>query len=168
MAFDWDSCLGSILESHDILGTTGCKWPQKRQTLLIEPTGRHLTEDFLVLEAIQFFPEGLGYDLFGQDLLEIPGDRRTDQLVTIQWESTHKVPCWGQKHFIYNVAETHAINGPMFVFQEQSMVFTLFDKVPGSIRMVEFFSGGFGGWKRGASQLSKGVQSIILYHRFGD
>ena len=158
MAFDWNGCLGSIIESHDILGTIGCKWPQKRQTLLIEPFSRHLTEDLLVLEAIQYFPEGLGFDLFGQDLLEIPGDKKTDQFVTVQWDSNQKIPCGGRKHFIYNVAETHALNGPMFVFHEQSMVFTLFDKMPGPIRMVEFFSGGFGGWKRGASQLSTGFK----------
>lgn len=153
MAFDWDNHLGSILEAHDVLGTTGCKWPLRRQTLLVEPVRRLLVEDGLILESYQIFAEGLGYDSFAKDILEIPSDLKTDQMISIEWQSMQRIPECGGKRFIYNVAETHALHGPMFIFNEQSRVFTLYDKSQGPIRMVEFFSGGFGGWKRGAQQL---------------
>ncbi len=156
MAFDWEVHLGPLLESHDVLGTIGCKWPQRNQTLLVEPQRRVLFEDRLILECEQIFPEGLGYEFFPKDLLVIPGDERANQTVTFEWQSMQAIPDSGQKHFIYNVAETHAINGPTYIFHERSLILTLFDKQPGPIRMVEFFSGGFGGWKRGAQLLAEG------------
>ena len=157
MAFTWEDEFCEMLLQHDIQGTSGCSWPKVHNSILVSPIQRILTDDSLTIMASQFFPEGLGFHSFSFDVLEIPTEQDANQTVLVEWQSTAKgVPIYGEKVFLYKLTENHAIGGADFTFHEHSQIFPLRANSSKYIHMLEFFSGGYGGWKRGSQILADG------------
>lgn len=157
MAFTWEDEFCEMLLQHDIQGTSGCSWPKVNNAILVSPVQRILTDDSLTIMASQFFPEGLGFHSFSYDVLEIPTERDANQTILVEWQSTAKgVPICGEKVFLYKVKENHAIAGADFTFHEHSQFFPLRANSSKYTHMLEFFSGGYGGWKRGSQILADG------------
>ncbi len=155
MAFTWEDDFCSMLERHDIQGSSGCKWPLVHNSLLVSPIQRILTEDSLMVQARQYFPEGLGFHHFAQDFLDIPPDQDSQQTVLVDWLNFSKgVPCCDEKVFLYKLKENHSITGADFCFHDRSMFFPLKPSSSDHIHMLEFFAGGYGGWKRGSQLLA--------------
>ena len=155
MAITWEDDFCEMLERHDIQGSMGCKWPLKNNSLLVSPVERVLTEDSIALRAKQFFPEGLGFHHFAQDFLDIPADQDAGQVILIDWQHCSKgVPNCDEKVFLYKLKESHSPFGADFTFGAESMFFPLRDSSSKHIHMLEFFAGGYGGWKRGSQILA--------------
>lgn len=148
----WDSPGIPFLKDFDVLGAKGCQPFPHRANILVDVVESKLLEDRILVHCHQFFPEGFGVGAFHGDFLNIPKDVFSGNQLTILWDVRSPPP---PKTFLWmlNVLDTNELTFDFSFdnFSEWLMVNTN-RKNPLTIRHLELFAGGFGGWK-GATQV---------------
>eukprot|EP00438_Fugacium_kawagutii_P036587 Skav223939 [mRNA] locus=scaffold1465:226335:229127:+ [translate_table: standard] len=148
-----------LLQSSDIHGAIDSQWFPEVMNLMVIPTTYSLTDESLVLTAMQFGPEGLGFHSFDKDALTIPEDVPLQE-IKITWDSTHRLPELGQKCFLRKVGEGAKSNDYVFLPCSVCMPVSMQMPVGRAIHLLEMFSGGFGGWKSAVGFLERVLDQI--------
>ena len=152
--FDWASLLGPILSDHEILGTKGCIWPVNRTSILVAIDHKVLFEDRLNLICNQYLPEGFGFAAYPHDHLEIPSDVCGNKGILVNWNSMKSLPDGDDLYFLRNISDHFLVDGS-YEFDDLSYFVPLRNRRETTMRILDLFSGGFGGWHRAAKFLQQ-------------
>ena len=115
----------------------------------------------------QFAPEGFGFETPTMQPMDIPEDRFLCGEQLLIWSVDEPIPL-NQKIWLYNVIETDVWNDQLiftYVFDQYSSWSPCPQpETTGVIRILEWFAGGFGGWKSAGSFLryNLGIRSQFV------
>lgn len=166
MSFDYRERmhLDSDLHASDISGAIGCIPFPSRTSLLVEPFERKFNDDHLSLHCKRFTPEGFGRDFYFQDFVQVPSDNFLDEVV-IQWDVMGILPPIGSRIWLRDVEFLEPGGNADFRFDDVSYWLWVNQKVhnPPTVKILEFFSGAFGGWKSASHHLAKRCANNFSY-----
>ena len=153
MATSFDAwILEHLLLSYDIFGAEGCHPALNRKNMLVEITDEtHEIDDKNKYLFNHWSAEGFGFEAFTRQYMEIPRDTLMDEAQVLIWDAATSVPMH-QKIWLLNVEEMIYRNGTpgfTYVFDQHSFwtFVPSFEEHPTKIKVLEWFAGGFGGWK---------------------
>eukprot|EP00438_Fugacium_kawagutii_P030138 Skav208654 [mRNA] locus=scaffold3489:124784:129395:+ [translate_table: standard] len=138
-----------IIRDFDILGARGSDI-YDRVNVLLRIDQVHLTESSVVLKCTQYSPEGFGAGEFWADNIHVPKETPL-QKHTVLWNTQQRLPEVNQLCWLRNVRNWD-VNGINYEFDCQS-IFMMHPKPctgegdTTTLRWLELFGGGFGGWK---------------------
>ena len=165
MANDSDEwLLEFLLLQYDILGSKGCHPSQDRRTLMVEIKGE--TPEFgpKAFSFRQWAPEGYGIEFFNKPFLDMPTDMILNEEELLIWNVEEAIPL-NQRIWLFNVEETIFWNGHAgftYIFDLKSTWSPVPDpQFIGSLRLLECYAGGFGGWKHAAKFIDHQMQVPI-------
>lgn len=159
MALDILTDLKPYLVHCDTLGSEGSAVFPRRANLLVEVKERHFSEEEIALKIQRVIPEGWGLDHFMRDHLNVPADHWLEETEWLVWNVQAAMPPFGQLTWILGVTDRDVFQGQfeqVFVADERTTVIPLHASqgIPSSIKLLELYAGGYGGWKSAVMHLA--------------
>ena len=145
-----------FLVHSDTLGSIGSLAFPRRANLLVQVTERHFHEDEIALKIHRKVPEGWGIEQFFHDHMDMPKDVWLPETEWLIWDAQVSLPPLHQTCWILGVFDQDFFRGNLehaFVADDKTSVIPLHEHVGShtSIRLLELYAGGFGGWKSALS-----------------
>ena len=134
--------------AFDIYGSKGCL-PVKHPNLLVstEKMG-----DDGILDMVMHIPRGMSLCRVSNDCLEMDSEMVLDK-VTLLWDAKGSLPSSPQ-FWILNAVDDFASPTVDFAMWDETVILPFPEQQFEEVRIVEFFSGGYGGWHSAVKHLA--------------
>lgn len=161
--------LADILKKGDCFGHNGHPFFSDRCHILVTISDRHCDPTDKVLEVSQHVPGSSSATDFAQRILPQFDDKLLGtRKMTIHWDHPHEIPIEG-KVFLLNVVEQFPKTNADWTFDTHSMQLPTRSAVHRDlpfgedrpIRVLELFSGGYGGWAGSMNFLRQFLQFSV-------
>ncbi len=134
--------------AFDIYGSKGCL-PVKHPNLLVSAE-QLVDEQFL--DVVMYIPRGMSLCRVSNDCLEMDSEMVLDK-ATLLWDAKGSLPKTPQ-FWILNAVDEFSTSKVDFQMCEESVILPFPEQQFEEVRIVEFFSGGYGGWHAATKHLS--------------
>ena len=157
-----ESEIQEILLQYDILGSAGCHFGHSKHSLLVSIQDWFLFEDSIMVKFDQMTPEGWGLERFPHDFVDIPGDSKLNEALTLLWDIQQPLPELYTPIWLLGVTEYQGFLGIDFqtTTDFQWLHATGARHTYGTLRILELCSGGFGGWKTATRFLGEASERV--------
>ena len=163
--------VNDILRMNDIDVSMGCIQYAERGNLLLKVIDTGSLADHNLLKVTMYQPDGFGYHERFRDHMVMPTvEPRHDS--AILWKSNEPLPPTGRLLWMFNVEQEQFLSSELnlgYLYDRKSSWSSApTPQVGTELRMLEMFSGSFGGWKGAAKYLNAetdaSFQTIAVDH----